>query len=366
MERRRLLTLSIPSTSPGQRFRIQAWAPHLARHGIENTELPFASPRLENLLGQPGHVPAKLVHTVHSYACYAASRPDPAAYDLFFVHREATPFGPPLRERWIRRRSPAGFVLDIDDPLFIPETRSPTPFARVLRVGDKWKRLCDLADVTLCINEEIAAAISPCCRRVEIVPNALDLEQYPRRPSAPDTERPVLGYSGSHSTLPELLVIQNALRRLAREREVALHVLGGAAPFSIDGVKTIHHFWTPESEVRLLHQFIVGLAPAADTEYNRHKEFVKILLYMAVGLPVVASPVGSSARVIRHGVNGFLATSDDEWVEILRLLLSDSDLCLRIGSAARQTVEEDYALARHLPRIIRLFSDLARRADDAL
>ena len=37
-------------------------------------------------------------------------------------------------------------------------------------------------------------------------------------------------------------------------------------------------------------------------------------MYMALALPVVCTPISSYAEFIRHGVNGFLATSDSDWV----------------------------------------------------
>jgi len=66
---------------------------------------------------------------------------------------------------------------------------------------------------------------------------------------------------------------------------------------------------------------------------------VKVLLYMAVGLPVVASAVGSSRSVIRDGENGFLASSSSEWTEKLLALARDRELRERFGAAARRTVE---------------------------
>ena len=47
---------------------------------------------------------------------------------------------------------------------------------------------------------------------------------------------------------------------------------------------------------------------------------------MSVGLPLVSSPVGVTTDIIEDGVNGFLATTVDEWVDKLARLVESADL----------------------------------------
>ena len=78
----------------------------------------------------------------------------------------------------------------------------------------------------------------------------------------------------------------------------------------------------------------VGVVPIFDQVKSPHK----ILNYMAYGIPVICSPVDSHKRLIEHGVNGFLAESDEEWAHYLNLL-RDSELRNHIGAEARKTAE---------------------------
>ncbi len=75
---------------------------------------------------------------------------------------------------------------------------------------------------------------------------------------------------------------------------------------------------------------------------------------MACGLPVVASPVGVNNEIVEHGVNGFLAESDDEWGAAIKTLLGDPDLRCRMGAAGRRKVEEQYSLQVWGPRVAQM------------
>ena len=80
---------------------------------------------------------------------------------------------------------------------------------------------------------------------------------------------------------------------------------------------------------------------------------------MAVGLPVVASPIGMNCKVVTHGENGFLAATPEEWIDSLRRLAADPDLRRRMGEAGRQRVEHDFALDPAIPRLIEALKSAA-------
>jgi glycosyltransferase involved in cell wall biosynthesis len=102
--------------------------------------------------------------------------------------------------------------------------------------------------------------------------------------------------------------------------------------------------WTPESELTELTQLGIGLAPLPDDAWERGKCGVKLLQYMACGIPVIASPVGANAEIVQDGVNGFLAHDAAEWTTKLRQLLADAGLRAKLGQAGRETVMQRYDL----------------------
>ena len=81
---------------------------------------------------------------------------------------------------------------------------------------------------------------------------------------------------------------------------------------------------------------------------------------MASGLPVVACRTGGVAEIVRHGETGYIAERGDEAsaVEHLQRLVESPVLRARMGQAARQHVQDNYALSR-LPRVLSEFYENA-------
>ena len=97
--------------------------------------------------------------------------------------------------------------------------------------------------------------------------------------------------------------------------------------------------------------------PLPDDDYARAKGGYKLYLYMAAGLPCVASPVGVNNQIIRNGENGFLASSPELWYETLKALLVDKKLRMRMGEKGRQQ-----AVARYDRKVC--FSELIKLIDE--
>ena len=49
-------------------------------------------------------------------------------------------------------------------------------------------------------------------------------------------------------------------------------------------------------------------------------------------------------EVVKEGVTGFFAISEDDWITKLNLLVSDAPLRARMGMAGRSLVESKYSL----------------------
>ena len=73
-----------------------------------------------------------------------------------------------------------------------------------------------------------------------------------------------------------------------------------------------------------------------------HTEF-KITTFMAQSVPPVVSPQPSYVEAVRHGQNGYLVYTDEEWETHIKALIDDPALRNRMGLAAANMVRERYA-----------------------
>jgi len=93
-----------------------------------------------------------------------------------------------------------------------------------------------------------------------------------------------------------------------------------------------------------LYDSDIMVAPLRKTLWNEGKSALRVGIGMAMGIPVVASPVGEQKYVIKHGVNGFLARNEEEWYNYLRMLIEDDNLRRRMGREGRKTAEKELSL----------------------
>lgn len=117
----------------------------------------------------------------------------------------------------------------------------------------------------------------------------------------------------------------------------------------------------PESVPREIQKFDIGVLPhRSDGEWNQGKTSLKILEYMACGVATVASTFGEMPHIIQDGMNGYLASSEEEWVEKLKKLLSNKDLRVRFGKVGQKTVQENYSYDAIIPRLIKLIKSVSK------
>jgi glycosyltransferase involved in cell wall biosynthesis len=78
--------------------------------------------------------------------------------------------------------------------------------------------------------------------------------------------------------------------------------------------------WTQETEAQSIADSHIGIAPMTDDPWTKGKCGLKLLQYMASGLPVITSPYGVNAEIIEHRKTGLLVENTNQWIEALQTL----------------------------------------------
>ena len=331
----------------GQRFRIELWAKYLKPRGLDVEYFPFASPALTRLLYSSGQVLQKGSAMLRCYwdqLCHVlvAARPD-----TIYIYREAALIGPAFIER-LTKRWKAPIIYDIDEPLFVPYVSPRNGRINHLKCFAKVHTLFEMSDHVWAVNHAIGDYAARFARQTSIVPMAVDTERYQ---PAPDSTAPLLppriGWVGTLTNQSNLELVAEPLRRLKRSHGTILRLIGDE-PMSLPGVEVEFIPWAYDLEVPRLQECQIGIVPVKPSVWSPWKFFFKLIQYMSLGLPVVATPTGSNPEIVKDGVNGFLADSAEEWYERLQLLLENPDLRRAMGRAARRTVQDEFGLMKQL------------------
>jgi glycosyltransferase involved in cell wall biosynthesis len=190
-----------------------------------------------------------------------------------------------------------------------------------------------------------------------VIPTCLDPSVYPsaeHRRSGLDVQ---LAWIGSSSTLYGLERIQPILEKLGQTLpRLQLKVICDRF-LHLQHLRVIDCPWSEDTERELLAAADIGISWVPDDMWSRGKCGLKVLQYMAAGLPVVANPVGVQAEMVRHGESGFLAETAEHWIAAIRRLARDPDLRQRMGRRGRHFVETHYHLVEGAARWLSVFEE---------
>ena len=248
------------------------------------------------------------------------------------------------------RRNSRRLVFDFDDAVLYRDSyqaRGPHSRRRASRFG----RIVRAADMVLAGNDFLASCATAHGAprdRVRVIPTCLDVDRYAPKPGGGGRNGGTirrLVWVGSSSTLKGLEQRRDLLERLGREfPNLRLRVISDRFP-RFDPLPVEAVPWSEAGEATAIAGGDVGISLVPDDLWSRGKCGLKLLQYGAAGLPSVADPVGVHPEILRSGMNGMLANSDDEWVAAVGLLIGDGDLRERMGQAARARVESSYSIA---------------------
>jgi glycosyltransferase involved in cell wall biosynthesis len=116
--------------------------------------------------------------------------------------------------------------------------------------------------------------------------------------------------------------------------------------------------WSERTEAAEIASSSIGISWMPDDDWSRGKCGLKVLQYMAAGLPVVANPVGVHVDMVRHDETGFLAETAGEWVAAIRKLAANPTLRARMGMAGRRLVARDYRVSIGAEKWLAVLADL--------
>lgn len=326
---------------PSARFRVRQHLPNLRAAGLDVREYCPSISQGARLPGVLGKIRARylppliLGQTALNLALRIPGIIGSHQADATWLERN---FIPGLDDASILLGKP--LVVDIDDAIWLYNPMGRSQVAR----------LVGRADMLFAGNAFIADWCSQYCQSIRVIPTAVDAERFVPRIAPKEAGSPfVIGWTGTSGNFRFLQMIEKALDKFLRDHPSArLMIVADRAPneLSVPAEQLVFRQWDPTTEHLLLHEFDVGIMPLDDSDLSRGKCSFKMLQYMAVGLPVIASPYGMNAEVFLHGDIGYAAVSEDDWYEALSNCIENTAASQNKGQVAREVLIEEFSVSK--------------------
>src|SRR6266542_1238077 len=359
-----LALASYPGEAAATRYRLQQFVAPLADRGIDLTIHPFLDSQLFGRLYSHQASPRTFLSLTKAALARFGEVQAAREANVVLIQREAMLFGPPLIEWLTTQAAKRPMVLDLDDATYVSYT-SPTygRLGKYLKWFSKTDDLIRWATLVICGNRAIADYVSSKGATARVIPTVVNTNIF-RPPTHANDGELVLGWIGTHSTLPYLRSIFPVLEKLAERHSFRLKVVGsGMADLAVRGVQVENLQWNLEREVDDFQSIDIGLYPIDVSLYSGKwaagKSGFKAIQYMAVGVPYVATAVGASAELGEPGTTHFFASSEGEWYEALEKLISHPELRAAMGAAGRHHVVANYSLPAQADKLAAVLHSVA-------
>lgn len=343
--------------SPSQRFRFEQYLDFLKEKGYDYDFSFLISPEDDKIFYSPGNTFQKGLIFLKCFTRRLGDVLKANTYDIIFIQREAFMTGTTFFERQFAK-SRAKVIFDFDDSIWMQNVSDANKKFSFLKDASKTSKIIALSDMIFAGNQYLADHAKSFNSNIRIVPTTIDTDEY-QRMLLPKQEKVCIGWSGSITTIQHFKFAVPALLKIKKKYgdRIMIKVIGDAN-YRNDDLDVISMNWNKQDELKELSSFDIGIMPLPDDEWAKGKCGLKGLQYMALEIPTIMSPVGVNSQIIQSGVNGFLATTDEEYVTAISQLIDDELLRKRVGAEGRKTVVEQYSVIALREKYLQYFNEL--------
>lgn len=340
--------------APSQRFRFEQQLDFLENEKISYTFYPFLSENAFEVLYKPKRYFTKFYFTLLGFLKRFFLMFQLRNYNFVFIHREASPIGPPVFEFIISKILKKKIIYDFDDAIWMVNTSTVNKIVAGVKYHHKVASICNWAYKVSCGNEFLASYASSFNKKVAVIPTTVDTENVHNKKKIQKTKKIVLGWTGTHSTFKYLFDFETFLVKMQERYQFKFIVISNKEP-QFKTLKYDYLAWNKESEIEDLLRINVGIMPLRLDKWAKGKCGFKAIQYMALGIPAVVSKVGVNEKIVSDSVNGFVCSSEKDWENAFEKLLTNENLREEFGQKAQEKIERNYSTSSQQNNYLRLF-----------
>ena len=346
----------------GQRFKYEQYFSSWEKHGYNIEVSSFFDMKTWDVLYAESNYFLKIIGTLKGYLRRIRDIFVLKNYEIIYIFMWVTPLGSTLFERLVRKFS-ENLVYDFDDAIFLDNTdkfnstnvnlvrNSNTKKSRFLISSSNHVILSSPFHLDYCkqLNINHSATYIPC---------SIDTNRLTTKKTDDTNKKIVLGWTGTFSSIILLDLLKDILIELNKTEQFKVLLITNF-DYSFPGIDMDIIRWDKESEVEDLHKIDIGLYPLSRNKWALGKGGLKVLQYMSIGIPSVATNFGTAIHIMENGETGFLVDGKDEWISVLKKLINNKELRERIGKNARDQVVKNYSVEKIQSKYLEVLDSLS-------
>jgi glycosyltransferase involved in cell wall biosynthesis len=330
------------SRGPSSRYRIYQFLPQFRSTGFDVRVFPLFDDEYFKILKEP-EPSQSIKKTAYTPIRFRRRRAElrEVRSDLIIIEQQLFPYMPISVEK---RYLPERFLLEFDDAIYLTH---PKKLPELIR-----RAACVIAG-----NRTLAEYAEEFNANVVVIPSVLDASKFCPIPKMP-TGKTIIGWTGLEYNFRYLKILDPLLKKLCEKYPLEVVVISGSPPNDLSFPFRFVE-WNGDREVEQINEFDIGVMPLEIDDWCRGKCGFKLLQYMSLEIPAVATSVGVNRQIVQSGRNGFLAENARDWEQHLVTLIENPQLRAEMGKQARSTVLEHYSVDVWFPTLAALYRKFA-------
>lgn len=346
--------------SPGQRFRFEHHLNYLKDNGFSYKYSNLLSKWDDKIFYSKGNYILKTYILIKSIFIRFVDFFRAFGYDYVFIYREAFMLGTTFFER-LYKLTGAKLIFDFDDAIWFNDTSDGNKDLIWLKNPNKYGKIIKLSDIVFAGNNFLADYALQFNKNVMVMPTVINTNYHRLNDTEKNKNKVCIGWTGSSTTLKHFETAIPFLKKIKTKYpdKVYFKVIVNMS-VSYPELDLVSTNWNIDSEIEDLAEFDIGIMPLPNDNWSKGKCGFKGIQYMSLEIPTIMSPVGVNAEIITNGINGYLASDDDEWINKLSILIENPEMRARLGKAGYQTVLDKYSVESQKDKYLTQFNNFSR------
>lgn len=328
--------------APSQRLKFEQYYTFFESQGWEIEVHPFQTKSFWKIVYERDNYVEKILWTLYGYLQRLLVLFQLRKFDVVYIHLWVTPFGFPIFE-WLYRSMAKAIIFDIDDLIFTKNPGYKDSWKSRVKGTGKPRFLIRKSDFVITTTPFLVDFCKKFNQNVIGIPPSLDERAiYPmeRKRNA----KVVIGWSGSHSTMRYVPIVEKAIQNVAKKFDIEFLVFG-VKEYYLEGVNTRAIPWSADIENKIFSEMDIALYPQEKELWAEGKYGGKMIQYLAAGLPMIISNSNSLVpKIVQDMENGIIVDNDDiDWEKAIVKLIEDENLRKKLSINARKLFLENYS-----------------------